>query len=56
MRQALKRDMVAICDECTAIYMMSDWEQSKGAKTEWALAKALGLEIYYEAPLPDEQE
>ena len=54
MRQALKRDCDAICDECTAIYMMSDWEKSKGAKTEWALAKALGLEIYYEAPLPDE--
>tara|TARA_B100000287_G_C20047033_1_gene548765 strand:- start:53 stop:472 length:420 start_codon:yes stop_codon:yes gene_type:complete len=53
MRDALKRDMDAICDECTAIYMMSDWEKSKGAKTEWALAKALGLDIYYEAPLPE---
>tara|TARA_Y100000593_G_scaffold87420_1_gene167846 strand:+ start:35 stop:406 length:372 start_codon:yes stop_codon:yes gene_type:complete len=52
MRQALKRDMVAICDECTAIYMMSGWERSKGAKTEHALAKALGLSVYYEAPLP----
>ena len=52
MRDALKRDMVAICKECTAIYMMSGWEKSKGAKAEWALAKALGLEIYYEAPLP----
>jgi len=53
MRQALKRDMVAICDECTAIYMMAGWEKSKGAKAEWALAKALGLDIFYEAPLPD---
>ena len=53
MRNALKRDMVAICDDCTAIYMMSNWEISKGAKTELALAKALGLDIYYEAPLPD---
>jgi len=52
MRNALKRDMVAICDECTAIYMMSNWEKSKGAKAEWALAKALGLDIYYESPLP----
>ena len=52
MRKALKRDMVAICDDCTAIYMMSNWEKSKGAKTEWALAKALGLDIYYESPLP----
>ena len=56
MRKALKRDMVAICDDCTAIYMMSNWEKSKGAKTEWALAKALGLDIYYESPLPTELE
>ena len=53
MRQALKRDMDAICDECTAVYMMSGWETSKGAKAEWALAKAIGLEIFYEVPLPD---
>mgnify|MGYP000005629026 FL=1 len=52
MRDALKRDMVAICDDCTAIYMMAGWESSKGAKAEHALAKALGLDIYYEAPLP----
>ena len=52
MRSALCRDMVAICDECTAIYMMKDWENSKGAKAEWALAKALGLDIFYEVPLP----
>jgi len=56
MRQALKRDMVAICDECTAMYMMSKWETSKGAKAEWHLAKALGLDIYYESPLPSQLE
>jgi hypothetical protein len=55
MRAALKRDMDAICDYCTAIYMMSDWETSRGAKAEWHLAKALGLDIYYEAPLPEKQ-
>jgi len=52
MREALRRDVVAICDECTAIYMMSGWETSRGAKAEWHLAKALGLEIFYEVPLP----
>ena len=52
MRQALKRDMDVICDDCTAIYMMSNWEKSKGAKAEWALAKAIGLDIYYESPVP----
>ena len=56
MRNALKRDMDAICDSCTAIYMMSDWEMSRGAKCEWHLAKALGLEIFYEAPLPKTQK
>ena len=56
MRNALMRDMVAICDECTAIYMMSGWEKSKGAKAEWSLAKALSLEIFYEAPLPKEKK
>jgi len=56
MRNALKRDMVAICECCTAIYMMSGWEESRGAKCEWHLAKALGLEIFYEAPLPEKQK
>jgi hypothetical protein len=52
MRKALLRDVVAICEQCTAIYMMSGWEHSKGAKAEYALAKALGLDVFYEAPLP----
>jgi hypothetical protein len=54
MREALERDLVAICRDCTAMYMMSEFETSRGAKAEWHLAKALGLEIYYEAPLPKE--
>jgi len=52
MREALKRDLVSICENCTAIYMMDGWESSRGAKAEWHLAKALGLDIYYEVPLP----
>ena len=52
MRDALRRDIMAICNKCTAIYMMSGWETSRGAKAEWAVSKALGLEMYYEAPLP----
>lgn len=54
MREALERDSVAICRECTALYMMSGWEKSKGAKAEWHIAKAIGLDIYYEAPLPND--
>ena len=56
MRQALRRDMDAICDNCTAIYMMANWEESRGAKAEWHLAKALGLDIFYEIPLPNLSE
>ena len=52
MRQALERDMKAICCDCTSVYMMSGWEKSRGAVAEWHLAKALGLPIHYEAPLP----
>ena len=52
MRKALCRDMVAICENCTAIYMMSKWENSKGAQAEWALAKAMGPDVHYEVPLP----
>ena len=52
LRDALRRDIIEICNKCTAIYMMSGWESSRGAKAEWAIAKALGLDIYYEAPLP----
>tara|TARA_R110000744_G_scaffold41270_2_gene93339 strand:- start:189 stop:566 length:378 start_codon:yes stop_codon:yes gene_type:complete len=56
MRDALKRDMTFICNDCTAIYMMSNWESSRGAKAEYHLAKALGLDIYYEAPLPKKRK
>ena len=52
MRLALERDMIEICRNCTAIYMMSGWENSRGAKAEWHCAKALGLNIFYEVPLP----
>lgn len=54
LRKVLARDMNFICNECTAIYMMKGWEKSKGAKAEWTLAKALGLDIFYEVPLPPE--
>ena len=56
MREALERDLVAICRDCTAMYMMSKFETSRGAKAEWHLAKALGLDIYYEAPLPHQNK
>jgi hypothetical protein len=52
LRDVLSRDLEAIAKNCTAIYMMKGWEHSLGARAEWALAKALGLDIFYEIPLP----
>lgn len=56
LRKALARDLDLICKECTAIYMMIGWENSKGAKAEFALAKALGIDIFYEVPLPKQSK
>ena len=52
MRDALKRDLTVIAEKCTAVYCMSGFENSRGAKTEYHLAKAIGIDIYYEVPLP----
>ena len=35
--------------DCDAIYMLSNWRDSKGARIEHAIAEILGLDIYYEA-------
>lgn len=37
-----------ITRQANAIYMLKGWEYSTGAQMEWALARALGLRIYYE--------
>lgn len=47
-RICMKKDLDWICDWATNIYMLQGWENSKGAKTEWQLAVALGLEIEYQ--------
>ena len=43
----LKGDL-EIVRRCDAIYMLDNWEASKGAMGEYALAKDLDLEVYYE--------
>lgn len=48
LRHALARDTEWIALHADAIYMLKGWEKSAGANAEWALAKALGLEIHYE--------
>lgn len=37
--------------DCDAIFMLKNWEESKGAKLEYHIAKELGLKILYEVQL-----
>lgn len=48
LRTALGDDLAWICAEAEGVYMLKGWEKSSGAGAEWATAKALGLEIWYE--------
>lgn len=34
--------------DCEAIFMQSDWPQSKGARVEHAIAVELGMPVFYE--------
>lgn len=38
----------AMVECCDAIYMLIDWQDSKGAKEEYEIAKALGKEFIFE--------
>ncbi len=48
--QAARRDLAALRN-VEAIYMLDGYEDSPGGCWEWARAKELGLEIYFETPL-----
>lgn len=48
LREALGRDMEAICKRCKGLYMLRNWKDSLGATAEHALGVALGLDIHYE--------
>lgn len=43
----MKEDVKALC-ECDAIYMLSNWTDSKGAIIEHTIAMYLGLKVQYE--------
>lgn len=43
----MREDIKALCD-CDAIYMLSNWADSKGATIERAIARHLGLHVQYE--------
>ena len=49
-RNVFGRDTAYICQHAEAIAMLPGWEHSRGAQAEWALARALGLEIIYLRP------
>ncbi len=37
-----------ILKRCNAVFLLSNWEDSEGAKQEYKLACDLGLELFYE--------
>lgn len=43
----MRHDIKLLCD-CDGLYMLKDWQESKGARVEHQLAQGLGLKIYYE--------
>lgn len=43
----MKTDIKALCD-CDAIYMLSNWTNSKGAEIERRIAIDLGMKVIYE--------
>lgn len=47
LRKMLGDDLAWIAKNADGIAMMPGWEKSSGANAEWALAKALGLKIFY---------
>lgn len=43
----MRVDLKALCD-CDVIYMLNNYEESRGAKIELQLARDLGMKIIYE--------
>jgi hypothetical protein len=52
LRDAMKRDLVAIC-ECDAIALLPGWEQSSGVKVELTLANLLQLSVHAAGEVPE---
>ena len=46
-KELLAKDITALVS-CDAIYMLSKWEDSKGAKIEKYVAEELGLKVFYQ--------
>ncbi len=41
----------AVLFNCDAIYLLSDWKDSRGARIEFETAKELGLKLFFEGNL-----
>jgi len=50
IREVIRRDCLAIIDECDEMFLMPNWQHSKGVAVEKALAEFLGLPVH-ELPL-----
>lgn len=46
LRRALGDDTAWICANADGVVMLPEWEKSRGAQAEVALAKALGLKLF----------
>lgn len=46
-RDCLRTDLNWILDNAEAVYILPNWQRSKGVKAEKALAKALGLPVKF---------
>lgn len=53
-QECASRD-IEVLQTCDAIYMMANWQFSKGACWERALAKHWGIARYYEVPRADHE-
>jgi hypothetical protein len=46
----MKHDIKAMCD-CSMIYMLTNWTESRGAHIEHTLAQKIGMPVFYQADL-----
>jgi hypothetical protein len=51
----MEKDIGALL-RCDAIYMLSDWSDSKGARVERAIALELGYEVFYQGVIGGQNE
>jgi hypothetical protein len=43
----MKHDIIEMM-KCDALYMLNNWQESRGAKIEWQIADSLGMKIFYQ--------